>query len=83
MTSPTSSPSRLGGRYTNDKRDATVFRQSYSRRFARSATVVSAVPASCLGAPTSNFEGKRTDTDFTPRASVSFKPNDDHHFYAS
>ena len=24
-----------------------------------------------------------SDTDFTPRASVSFKPNDDHHFYAS
>ena len=33
-------------------------------------------------APTTNFDGKRKDTAFTPRASVSFKPND-HHIYAS
>ena len=31
----------------------------------------------------SNFDGKRKDTEFTPRASVSFKPNDDHNIYAS
>ena len=69
----------LGGRYTNDKRHATVFRQSY---LGGGSTIFggAAIP---FGAPTSNFEGKRTDTDFTPRASVSFKPNDDHHFYAS
>jgi iron complex outermembrane receptor protein len=36
-----------------------------------------------LFATTSDFDGRRTDTAFTPRASISFKPNDDHHFYAS
>ena len=69
----------LGGRYTNDKRHATVFRQSYlgggSTEFGGLG-----IP---FGAPTSNFEGKRKDTAFTPRASVSFKPNENHHFYAS
>ena len=32
---------------------------------------------------TSDFDGKRKDTAFTPRASISFKPNDDHNIYAS
>ena len=69
----------LGGRYTNDKRHATVLRQSYlgggSTEFGGLG-----VP---FGAATSDFEGKRTDTAFTPRASISFKPTPDHHFYAS
>jgi iron complex outermembrane receptor protein len=69
----------VGGRFTNDKRHATVFRQSYL--FGGSAVFGGS------GTPflnsTSDFEGKRTDKAFTPRVSVSFKPNDDHHFYAS
>jgi iron complex outermembrane receptor protein len=69
----------LGGRYTSDKRHATVFRQSYlgggSTEFGGAG-----IP---FGLPTSNFDGKRKDTDFTPRASISYKPNDDHHIYAS
>jgi iron complex outermembrane receptor protein len=69
----------VGGRFTNDKRHATVFRQTYifggSTVFGGSGTE--------LGGPTSDFEGSRTDKAFTPRVSVSFKPNDDHHFYAS
>jgi iron complex outermembrane receptor protein len=75
----------LGGRYTNDKRHATVFRANLfnggapelggSPPFAQTGTLV--------GAPTSNFDGRRTDTAFTPRASVSFKPNRDHNFYLS
>ena len=73
----------LGGRYTNDQRHTSVLRQSLvnggSPRFGGTAgfgngTVI---------ATTSDFEGERTDKAFTPRASVSFKPNDDHHFYAS
>ena len=68
-----------GGRYTSDKRHATVFRQTYlfggSTIFGGSGTP--------LGGPTSDFEGSRTDEAFTPRVSVSFKPNADHHFYAS
>ena len=69
----------LGGRYTNDKRHATVFRQSY---LGGGSDVFGGLGIP-FGLPTSNFDGKRTDTDFTPRASISFKPNDDHHFYAS
>jgi len=69
----------VGGRFTNDKRHATVFRQSYlfggSDVFGGSGTPF-------LNS-TSDFEGSRTDKAFTPRVSVSFKPNDDHHFYAS
>jgi len=69
----------LGGRYTNDKRHATVFRQSYlgggSEEFGGAG-----IP---FGLPTSDFDGKRTDNKFTPRASISYTPNDDHHFYAS
>jgi iron complex outermembrane receptor protein len=34
-------------------------------------------------ATTSDFEGSRKDTAFTPRASISYKPNRDHNFYAS
>jgi iron complex outermembrane receptor protein len=36
-----------------------------------------------IGAPTSLFDGRRTDTAFTPRASISFKPNKDHNLYVS
>jgi iron complex outermembrane receptor protein len=74
----------LGGRYTSDKRHARVFRANYilggqpglggSNPFGVGVQ---------LGAPTSDFDGKRKDTDFTPRASVSFKPNDDHNIYLS
>ena len=69
----------LGGRYTNDKRHATVLRQSY---VGGGSTEFGGLGIQ-FGAATSNFEGKRTDTAFTPRASVSFKPNDNHHIYAS
>ena len=67
-----------GARYTNDKRHAKVLRQTYlfggSPEFDGTGT---------LFATTSDFEGRRKDTAFTPRVSISFKPNDDHHFYAS
>jgi len=68
----------LGGRYTSDKRHATVLRQTllgFGHPTFGGAGIVLAT--------TSNFEGKRKDTAFTPRASLSFKPNDNHHFYAS
>ena len=69
----------VGGRYTNDKRHATVFRQTY----LFGGSTIFGGPGTPFGGPTSDFEGKRTDKAFTPRVSVSFKPNDDHHFYAS
>jgi iron complex outermembrane receptor protein len=74
----------LGGRYTSDKRHAEVFRQNYllggQPGLGGAAGFGVGVP---LGAPTSDFDGKRKDTSFTPRASVSFKPNDEHNLYLS
>ncbi|RZV49494.1 MAG: TonB-dependent receptor, partial [Sphingomonadaceae bacterium] len=68
----------VGGRYTEDKRNSTVFRETYlgggSPIFGGAGVVF---------ATTSDFQGERTDTDFTPRASISFKPTDDHTLYAS
>jgi iron complex outermembrane receptor protein len=69
----------VGGRYTNDKRHATVLRQSY----LGGGPEIFGGTGQKFGKPTSDFEGSRTDKAFTPRVSVSFKPNDDHHFYAS
>ena len=73
----------VGGRYTVDKRHAEVLRQNFilggSPEFGGSPPFGTGV----LLNTTSNFDGKRTDKAFTPRASVSFKPNGDHHFYAS
>ncbi|HVF36871.1 MAG TPA: TonB-dependent receptor [Sphingomicrobium sp.] len=74
----------LGGRYTSDKRHAKVFRANYflGGQAGLGGDAGFGVGTQ-LGAPTSNFDGKRKDTAFTPRASISFKPNDDHNFYAS
>ena len=74
----------LGGRYTNDKRHAKVLRQNFL--FGGSPDFGGSPPfgvGTSLGGPTSDFDGKRTDTAFTPRASISFKPNRDHNIYAS
>ena len=68
-----------GARYTSDKRHTTVFRQSY---LGGGSEIFGGLGIP-FGGPTSNFEGKRKDTAFTPRVSVSYKPNDDHHIYAS
>ena len=78
----------LGGRYTNDKRHSKVFRQTLI--LGGSPTFGGAPPFGFgIGFPaitngvTSNFDGKRTDTAFTPRASIAFKPTPDHNIYAS
>jgi iron complex outermembrane receptor protein len=73
-----------GLRYTNDRRHAEVLRQTLigggspelggSGAFDKAGTVI---------ATTSNFDGRRKDTAFTPRASLSFKPNRDHNMYVS
>ena len=74
----------VGGRYTEDKRIASVYRESYlglgSPYFGNTGAVSITVPDPD-GVP--QFDGTRTDTDFTPRVSVSFKPNPDNNFYAS
>ena len=73
----------LGGRYTNDERKAHVLRQNYTLGgqplLGGSPPFGNGVP----GAITSSFDGKRKDTAFTPRASVSFKPNANHNIYLS
>ena len=68
-----------GMRYTNDRRKASIFRQNYTGGGAP----IFGGAGNLFGAPTSSFDDQRTDTAFTPRASVSFKPSQDHHFYAS
>jgi len=69
----------VGGRYTWDRRNAFVYKASKlggtSPEFGGTATV--------LGAPSTNFRGTANFEKFTPRASVSFKPSDDHMIYAS
>ncbi|MGB7409322.1 MAG: TonB-dependent receptor [Pontixanthobacter sp.] len=66
----------VGGRYTNDKRTSRVLRTTfiggYSDLFADGATPI---------AVTSDFEGSETFKEFTPRASISYKPNDNNNFY--
>ncbi len=68
----------VGGRYTNDKRSSRVLRQTMiggtSERFGGTATPI---------ATTSDFDGSATFKDFTPRASLSYKPNEDNNVYLS
>ncbi|HEX6740549.1 MAG TPA: TonB-dependent receptor [Sphingomicrobium sp.] len=79
----------LGGRYTNDKRHARVFRQNLI--LGGSPELGGSTPFDQTGTPfpnpaasvTSNFDGRRKDTAFTPRASISYKPNKDHNLYIS
>jgi iron complex outermembrane receptor protein len=68
----------LGGRYTWDERNSHVFKANYL-----------GVPAEFGGAPVpfgataTDFTGRALFKRFTPRASVAFKPNDQHMFYLS
>jgi iron complex outermembrane receptor protein len=67
-----------GGRYTWDQRQSTVLRRTYlgggSPFFGGTGT---------LFATTSDFRGEADFAQFTPRASISFKPSADHNIYAS
>ena len=69
----------VGGRYTWDERNANILRQNYlggGSPFFGGAGVA-------FGAPSTNFNGKRSFKKFTPRVSVSFKPTPDQNIYAS
>jgi iron complex outermembrane receptor protein len=73
----------VGGRYTNDKRHARVLRQSL---ILGGQPLLGGSPPFGTGvviATTSDFDGRRTDKAFTPRASLSFKPTPNHNFYLS
>jgi iron complex outermembrane receptor protein len=69
----------LGGRYTWDERTSDILRQVYlggggSPFFGGTGRVI---------ALQSDFTGTATFKEFTPRASVAFRPSDDHNIYAS
>ncbi|MFN3287635.1 MAG: TonB-dependent receptor, partial [Sphingomonadaceae bacterium] len=67
-----------GGRYTWDTRSSRILRQTYllggSPFFGGNGI---------LFATTSDFRGTKQFTDFTPRASISFKPTPQHNVYFS
>ena len=69
----------VGGRYTNDKRSSRVLRTTFIGGFSDAFGPTTAVPL----AVTSDFEGSETFKEFTPRASISWKPNPDHNIYFS
>lgn len=68
----------LGGRYTSDERSSRVLRRTFigglSPVFGGSAVVI---------ATTSDFNGKKKFTEFSPRASISWQPNNEQHLYLS
>lgn len=69
----------LGGRYTNDKRTSQVLRTTFIGGFSDLFGPSAAIPI----AVTSDFNGSETFKEFTPRASISFKPTPDHNIYFS
>ena len=70
----------VGGRYTNDQRSAFVYKATritgLSPEFGGTLTPVAIAVAT-------NFRGDRTFKEFTPRASLSFKPDENNMVYAS
>ena len=68
----------VGGRYTSDERSSRVLRRTFaggtSPTFGGSGVVI---------ATTSDFDGSEEWTEFTPRASVTWMPSDEHSVYLS
>ena len=66
----------VGARYTNDERTSRILRSTFiggtSALFGGNATAI---------AVTSDFNGTADWDDFSPRASVAYKPNDIHNIY--
>ncbi len=82
----------LGARYTQDERTSTVTREAFapgtnglvSPYFGGNGTSLTAVVTDDEGnevVPT--FTGTRTDSDFTPKVSISWQPGDEIHLYAA
>ena len=69
----------LGGRYTWDKREASILRQNY----LGGGSPVFGGAGVPFGTPGTDFEGSRKFNKFTPRASLTFKSTPDHTLYAS
>lgn len=68
----------IGGRYTSDERSSTVLRRTFiggiSPRFGGTGVVL---------ATTSDFNGSKKWTEFSPRVSASWHPNENQHLYFS
>ncbi|MDB2694684.1 TonB-dependent receptor [Erythrobacter sp.] len=69
----------VGGRYTWDKQTSRILRTTFVGGYSDLFPPTDAVPI----AVTSDFNGSATFKEFTPRASLSFKPNANHTFYAT
>ncbi|MBI0475981.1 TonB-dependent receptor [Sphingomonas sp. MA1305] len=70
----------LGGRYTWDERQSYIFKANYIGLTPE----FGGTPVPFLGTPPStNFRGTANFRRFTPRASLSFKPGENHLLYAS
>jgi iron complex outermembrane receptor protein len=69
----------VGGRYTWDKRTGDIFRQRY---LGGGSPIFGGAGIPFLVNQT-DFEGSAKFRKFTPRASVTFEPSDDHTLYAS
>ncbi|MDE2405144.1 MAG: TonB-dependent receptor [Sphingomonadales bacterium] len=68
-----------GGRYTWDKRQAYILRQNY----LFGGSTVFGGPGTALGGPSTNFRGEAAYSKFTPRVSLTWKPDSDNTVYAS
>jgi iron complex outermembrane receptor protein len=68
----------VGGRYTEDERSSIVLRRSYAGGFSPFFGGSGAAFAT-----TSNFDGSVTFDDFSPRASLSYKPTEDNTLYVT
>ncbi len=74
----------VGGRYTEDERDATVTRETFlglGSPFFGNADAVSITVPVPGNVPT--FNGNRTDSAFNVRASIAYRPTEDHNIYLS
>lgn len=69
----------LGGRYTSDERTAVVLRQTFLGIGSPAMGNTSAV----LLATTGDFTGNDTFKKFTPRASLSWRPVEEHNLYVT
>lgn len=70
----------LGGRYTYDKRKSFIYKSS---RISGTSPEFGGVNPPIDIAVATNFHGERVFKEFTPRASLAFKPDDRNMMYAS
>ena len=69
----------VGGRFTSDKRTARIQRETFLDGFSH----FFGGPVRDPIAVATDFKGSETFHDFTPRVSLSWKPNTDHNLYFS